>query len=312
MIFCLAAGMVMAQPALKVASGGEVGVGTATPTAELHLVGAMKIVPKTGILATLGGNSGDQRISIINNTTQENSSTYLTMNGSTTNGAFVFNGKDIRFLVNKASGNFGEFKMILDDQGRLGINTVTPGFDLEVNGSAGKPGGGSFVASSDRRLKKNISEYSSGLKEVLQINPVTFQYNGKGNTKDNGDTFVGVIAQEYKKIEPAAVELRPMVQASTSVEKDQKGNGIIHKNITSTEDYLTVDPSSLPYMLVNAIQDQQSIIEEQNEKIIELESKMFSILAQLEDLALTELNTQGKENVTLSSAYVKQKHSEPI
>jgi len=55
--------------------------------------------------------------------------------------------------------------------------TAMPDARLSVNGNASKSGGGVWAAWSDARLKKNIVPYNAGLKEILQINPVRFQYN---------------------------------------------------------------------------------------------------------------------------------------
>jgi hypothetical protein len=53
----------------------------------------------------------------------------------------------------------------------------TTGGALEVGGTAAKPGGGSWAATSDERLKQNIKPYNKGLQQLMNINPVSFQYN---------------------------------------------------------------------------------------------------------------------------------------
>src|SRR5262249_33723883 len=51
-----------------------------------------------------------------------------------------------------------------------------------VLGSAYKPGGGSWSATSDRRVKKDIAEFRPGLAAIEEIHPVTYRYNGLGET----------------------------------------------------------------------------------------------------------------------------------
>lgn len=66
-----------------------------------------------------------------------------------------------------------------------------------ADGSAFKPGGGSFSATSDARAKKNIVSLNLGLDAITALNPVSFQYNGEyPSAPDNGKTYVGLIAQE--------------------------------------------------------------------------------------------------------------------
>ena len=66
------------------------------------------------------------------------------------------------------------FKIASD--GNVGIGTATPTFLLEVDGSAGKPGGGSWSNSSDRRLKKNIRDLNSSLDQLMKLRGVRFEY----------------------------------------------------------------------------------------------------------------------------------------
>ena len=93
---------------------------------------------------------------------------------------------------------------------RVGIGTISPGYLLEVNGSAAKPGGGSWSNSSDERLKDITGEYKGGLIEILELRPVTFHYkdmNARG--LPSGEEYVGFIAQEVKEVFPEAVSEGP-------------------------------------------------------------------------------------------------------
>ncbi len=71
--------------------------------------------------------------------------------------------------------------MVIHENGNVGVGTgfTAPNALLTVGGSASKPGGGSWANSSDRRLKKDITAYDSGLDELLQISPVRYHYNEK-------------------------------------------------------------------------------------------------------------------------------------
>jgi len=138
---------------------------------------------------------------------------------------------------------------ILDTSGFVGINTLTPSYTLEVNGTAAKPGGGSWINSSDRRLKKNIQPYANGIETILKINPVSYQYNQLSGF-DETKTHVGVIAQELQEAAPSMV---------TSYVKEER-------------QFLAVDNSEMTYMLINAVKEQQKQIEELKKEIQLLKS----------------------------------------
>ena len=117
-----------------------------------------------------------------------------------------------------------------------------------MKGTASKPGGGSWAASSDRRVKKNVQSYTKGLKELLQIRPVSFQYsenNPLGGA--DGKTYVGVIAQEMRDILPSTV---------TELKTD------------TFDDLLTYDSSEVLYTIINAIiKKEKDDLEAENEAL---------------------------------------------
>ena len=65
-------------------------------------------------------------------------------------------------------------QLVLSASGNVGIGTINPGHLLEVNGAAAKPGDGSWTNSSDERLKDITANYDRGLKEILELKPISF------------------------------------------------------------------------------------------------------------------------------------------
>jgi len=95
-------------------------------------------------------------------------------------------------------------------------------------------------ASSDERLKNNISNISSSIEKIKQINGVNFQWSDKQSTYSGKD--VGVIAQEVQKVLPEVV--------------------------TEREDgYLAVKYEKIIPLLIEAIKDQQKEIEDLKKKL---------------------------------------------
>lgn len=142
--------------------------------------------------------------------------------------------------------------------GGAGCAFNTPLFRFQANGLAYKPGGGTWAALSDRRLKHSIRPFSAGLAVLRQVRPVRFQYNGKGETADNGTEYVGVIAQEIAEIAPEMVQ--------------------------QTGEYLSVDPSAFTYMLINAVQEQQGQIEQLESEKSELAGEMDDLRSKVDEL----------------------------
>ena len=150
--------------------------------------------------------------------------------------------------------------------------------DLELGGQGYKPGGGFWVAPSDRRLKQNIQPYTDGLESLLRINPVTYKYNSIFKTLDTGETYVGIIAQEVQEIAPYMINEKPFGQL---IEEDENGHDKIVNQGTS---YLTFDGSALTYMLINSIKEMNVKHEELKTKNKELENKLNVLLIRLQKL----------------------------
>ena len=142
-----------------------------------------------------------------------------------------------------------------------------------------KPGGGSWSAPSDRRLKTNIRDYEDGLAKVMAIRPVRYNYNGKQDMPTDKE-FIGLIAQEVQEVAPYIV---------SSTDENEDG-----------ESYLFVDGSPLTYMLINAVQDQQKIIDAQDNRIEQLEAQLDEVAQLREQVAA--LAKMLEANATQESA----------
>lgn len=102
----------------------------------------------------------------------------------------------------------------------------------------------SSTIASDARLKENVKDLDYGLKDVLDMRAVSFDWIDKRN----GQHDIGVIAQEIEKIIPEVV-----------VEVD---------TLNSDEDtHKTVDYGKLTSVLIKAIQEQQVQIDELKTKL---------------------------------------------
>lgn len=178
---------------------------------------------------------------------------------------------------------------------------LTSAGNLTITGNAYKPGGGDWVATSDRRLKKDIKHFEGGLNELLKVNPVWFRYNGKGGTDDDGKNYVGVIAQEIQPIAPYMIE-----KSKAKIEKTDKEESEI----------LKVDPTAFTYMIINSIKQLaqkahafektvRAWFDHQDERITNLENKMATMQKQNE--ALLKQNQELMEYIKSQNENTQRK-----
>ncbi len=152
------------------------------------------------------------------------------------------------------------------DSTKVGIKTTDPKYDLHVNGSAAKPGGGPWINSSDQRLKKDITDFTDGLAQVQQIRPVWYRYNGKAGMPTQ-KKYVGVIAQEMQKVAPYTI-----------------GEFTYTDTTGKQEKYLDYDANAVTYMLVNAVKEVDEKYARQQQELAEKEAKLTSQQQQINAL----------------------------
>lgn len=138
-----------------------------------------------------------------------------------------YSGSVVRGLVYASSAVFVGSGIIGGDSNTLlftGDNSSgTATFSV---GTVYKTGGGSFSATSDERLKDIHGDYQKGLNELLELEPISFNYKDKRN-----ETYVGLSAQKVQKTSFANI-----------VQRKEDG-------------YLAIDPSEITYAIVNALKE---------------------------------------------------------
>jgi trimeric autotransporter adhesin len=166
---------------------GRTGIGVGTPSAGLHLKGSGFPESFMYLEANAGQDAGFRLY-------EGSTAKWHIFNSSTAQGLQIYNANSVTAIFCKQSNSY------------VGINTTTPAFNLEVNGTAGKTGGGSWTTSSDIRLKDVTGTYTKGLNEILDLKPVTFTYK-KDNPRHlpSGQEQIGFVAQDVQKVFPEAV-----------------------------------------------------------------------------------------------------------
>ncbi|MEQ8771145.1 MAG: tail fiber domain-containing protein [Phycisphaerales bacterium] len=189
--------------------GGNVGIGNAQPRAALDILSetvpsGIAVNPNSDLI--IDSAFGDASITLVGSKFTEEKTLRFTNEDSETAGAIIvdaFSDSD----PDKGSMTFRigqSVAMNIDDTARVGIGLgfTTPDFLLEVNGSAGKPGGGSWSNSSDERLKKNITKIDGALDTLLALKGVHFEYKDPEAINELPGVRTGFIAQEVETVIP--------------------------------------------------------------------------------------------------------------
>jgi hypothetical protein len=163
---------------------------------------------------------------------------------------------DAAFYVDQYNGSSQKRRMSIDGGG-----------NVTVSAQAYKPGGGSWAASSDGRLKKNVQPLSHALDRLLALRGVTFEYAQPDANMHPAGTFTGFIAQEVQPAFPSWIG------------HDAQG-------------YLTVGPQGFEALTVEAL---RQIKNEDDTRIAKLESDN----AQLRERIAQQLETQQHAVVEL-------------
>jgi hypothetical protein len=169
------------------------------------------------------------------------------------------------FTNNGTSGQttaYGTERMRIDATGNVGIGTTSPGYKLTVAGAVVPTVDGTYnlgtsalswnvlyyktaTQTSDRRMKTNIKPLKYGLKEVLALKPVSYNWKKTPST----DPKIGLIAQDVRKIVPEVVN------------GDEK------------KETLGMNYAELVAVLINAVKEQQKQIDDLKKSVQKLQKK---------------------------------------
>ena len=236
--FMLFAGMAMGQ-ALKVASNGFVGIGEANPQQIVHVKGAAGTI-------------------FLETTNVQGNSQFVYRDPGGTMGAlgYLNNSPLLQFRQLEAADMVWRFGAAVPMRLNRATNGLTISGDVTANG---------VLLTSDKRLKNNIKSFESGLDQVMALRPVAYTYNGEGGTFNDRE-HIGLLAQDLQKIEPSMVS----TFTHTKNEFDDNKNNV-------KEEFLAIHDSEIKYLLINAIQEQQKIIEDLQVQVADLQEVIGSV-----------------------------------
>lgn len=193
--------------------------------------------------------------------------------------------------------------LIVDNANAQDINAVVlSDYRLHVQGDAFKSDGGDlWNVLSDKRLKKNIKTYGEGIELIKKLNPVTYEYNGKAGTV-KGKKQIGVVAQELQQVAPHMVSTYKFTTVNDGGIEYVDGRPDGLAPVVATEhEFLGINASSLKWIMVNAMKDQQKVIEQQEEDIADLKKELQDIKELLSSNTNDNSTSEASQTVVLSS-----------
>jgi len=167
---------------MTINDAGRVGIGTTTPEAPLHVA------------------SNDYYSTLLRVDNPNHANEWALVADGEGNVAHSFHIYDYYLSA---------IRMTFNSSGGVGIGTInTQGFTLAVNGSAAKPGGGSWSNYSDARLKTNLVPMTGTLDRLLSLHGYAFEYTTQALDRKMGlpGPQIGLIAQEVEQVFPDWVD----------------------------------------------------------------------------------------------------------
>jgi len=217
---------------LDIAASGNVGIGTGSPTKKLHIFDA-----NSQVFVDRPANAA-ANYALINFATNGTQKFFFGMNADSDPNVDKLSFFDSAFSATTPVMTF--------TGGNVGIGTAAPTDKFVVNGTASKPGGGTWAVFSDERLKRIRGTYNSGLKAVMQLQPLRYEYKADNalGIKSEGE-HIGFGAQAVQQVIPEAVT-------------------------TTADGYLMVNNDPIIWTMLNAIKEQQKQIAELKRQVRQL------------------------------------------
>jgi hypothetical protein len=254
-------------PSLYINSSGNVGIGTTTPISLLHVFGASStgtFVDSVAVSVT----SVNRNATVAYDASSSYGSGPVFFNAGTEQGRIYYENptNSMRFYTNNGGSAYHNERMRIDSSGNIGIGTTAArgGSLLDVNGkvyvatfasasstTVCQNGNVLSSCSSARRYKEDIEPSDMGLKEVLAMKPVTFDFR---DHKDNWEKHdFGFVAEDMEKINPLFV----------TYNADGEIEGVRYMQLTAVNARAIQELNEL-------VTDQQTVIEHQQAEIDEL------------------------------------------
>lgn len=269
---------------------GFVGVGTASPAYQFDVVGVGRFSGRVGInggvnssyALNVNANSTNGGINITDpadgymiygKKTGANNAVYITKTSTSSTSSVIYgnnSGGGIG-ITGSAISNYGVAATSISSYGMYAYSTnsrglyagtglgVTADFAGYFNGNTFSTG---TYKGSDKKLKKNITEFSNALDIISRLKPKKYEYRNDGSYAymqlPKGQRY-GLIAQEVEEVLPNVV-IQSHFRIADAMPPDNEEDG--KKRSTEVIDFKAVDYTELIPLLIKAIQELQTEVDD--------------------------------------------------
>jgi len=244
-----------ANERMRIASTGNIAINTTSTSATFNVGG--------GSPAAAGGATNPGTVQINEqNITNLTTTGGLEFKGSSSGSGYGskilgFDNGDLIFLNRNNSATWTESFRVKADSNRVGIGTGTPSYQLQLGSdSAAKPTTNTWTIASDERIKTNIQPYTKGLEAILQVEPITYDYNGKGGMAA-GPGGISILAQALQPVFPECVG---------------SYKGKLNEDDAEETDILNYNGHAMTFALINAVKELSSKLDALTERVEALEA----------------------------------------
>ncbi|HKK76527.1 MAG TPA: tail fiber domain-containing protein [Saprospiraceae bacterium] len=260
-----------------------------TPAAQLHNDSGLALETLGGIDVRLNSNLSKPQLRL---TEDQDDYSRLEFNNTQNNNFWHIAGQaaeepaNSRMNIFFRDGNVGRDILTVRGNGNVGVNTFSPSARLTINQASQQVGtglrfvdgtanqdwdithgfglrfhyggslraaisatNGAYIQGSDARLKKNVVQLEPVLTKVAKLRPTSYQYR---SDQSQSRTF-GFIAQEVQKVFPELVEYIP------------------------SDDLYGINYSGFGVVAIQAIQELQTVLKQQDASISELTAELQNI-----------------------------------
>ena len=241
---------------MRITAAGDVGIGTSSPSGKLHIT-------NTG-----GGTTPANYMTVEGATANNSNYPAIELKGGTLANVFpsygmTNGGLGTWITAGYHTSNYNSRAALSVNNGTVGMyvssgSSYTHAFNLTNGGNLAITGTLTQNASlSDSRLKENITVIPDAIDKVKTLQGITF------TRKSDGSEGTGLIAQELEKVLPQAVYETTLLD-----EEDYKTEVLDKENTTK---YKAIKYETTVGLLVQAIKEQQTIIDDLKARIETLE-----------------------------------------
>lgn len=259
---------------IRILSGGNIGIGTTTPTYRLDMRGTVAATYLANFENTSATGSALQAYN--------NSGTVNAFGGiSNISGGVAIYGVHLQntgggigvYGTSNSSNTYGVRGSVPTTGAWLGFGGVFTGGLGYVNG---------LYNLSDAKVKSNVEKIDNAIEKIKKINGVSYIYNSKEYAYIAGEdkrTYLGFIAQNIKEVFPEAVAEKLIPVAGPKTNTQSYDSQETTYEVLNVVDYTAIIP-----VLVEATKEQQVMIETQQKRIDELLKSNKELTKRLEIL----------------------------